>query len=353
MTDQNPSLTEALGAELNTGAEAVSPIEAKAIAKDYYGFDGTVEWLWGEKDSNYRLTLEDGQEYLLKILNPGEDPKMSDMHSQALLHVEMSDPSIPCQRIIPTETGAADLRYRARDGGERTVRLVSFVPGHGQRTYPHSKAQRVQVGILLAKMQNALASFTHEAAHHKITWDMKHASGMRALMPAIEEGPRRDRLTAAIDDFDLNVIPRLNALPAQTIHNDFNMENILIDPQNPDQITGIIDFGDMVHAPTIFDVAVAAAYQQGNEEDPVQAVCELLEGYKTLRSLSDEELELLYPAMAMRSVMRIAIPMSRAMVFPDQRERFIVNVETVWKQFERLDRIDRADAIARFKAAMN
>lgn len=353
MTDHSPSPTDALGAELNTGAEAVSPAEAQAIAKDYYGLDGSVEWLWGEKDSNYRLTLADGCEYLLKILNPGEDPKMSDMHSQALLHVEKTDPSIPCQRIIPTASGAADFRYGAKDGSLRAVRMVSFVPGHGQRTYPHSKTQRQQVGVLLAKMQNALSSFTHEAAHHKITWDMKYASGMRALMPAIEEGYRRDRLTAAIDDFDTNVMPWLSTLPAQTIHNDFNMENILIDPKNPDQITGIIDFGDMVHAPTIFDVAVASGYQQGNEEDPVQAVCDLLEGYKTLRSLSDQELDILYPAMVMRGVMRIAIPMSRAMLFPDQRERFIVNVETVWKQFERLDRIDRSEAIARFKAAMN
>lgn len=353
MTDSCLSPTQALGAELNTGAEAVSPHEAKAIAKEHYGFDGEVEWLWGEKDSNYRLTLTNGREYLLKILNPGEDPKMSDMHSQALVHVEKVDPSIPCQRIIRTKNGDADFRYTAKDGTERAVRMVSFVPGKGQRTYPHSKAQRVQVGILLAKMQNALASFSHEAAHHKITWDMKHASGMRALLSAIEEGARRDRLRTAIDDFDANVLPRINELPSQTIHNDFNMENILIDPENPDQITGIIDFGDMVYAPTVFDVAVAAAYQQGEEEDPVQAVCDLLEGYKSLRRLSDEELEVLYPAMVMRGVMRISIPMSRAMLFPDQRERFLVNVETVWRQIERLDRIDRDVAIARFKAAMN
>jgi hydroxylysine kinase len=352
MNDQSLSPTDALGAELNTGAEAVSPVEATAIAKDHYGFDGEVEWLWGEKDSNYRLALADGREYLLKILNPGEDPKMSDMHSQALLHVEKTDPSIPCQRIIPTKSGAADFRYLAKDSSERAVRMVSFVPGKGQRTYPHSKSQRHQVGVLLAKMQNALASFSHEAAHHKITWDMKHASGMRALLPAIEEGERRKRLTAAIDDFDANVMPRLNDLPAQTIHNDFNMENILIDPENPDQITGIIDFGDMVHGPTVFDVAVAAAYQQGNEEDPIQAICDVLEGYKTLRSLSDLELEVLYPTVIMRGVMRIAIPMSRAMLFPDQRERFVVNVETVWKQIERVDQIERSQAIARFKAAM-
>jgi hydroxylysine kinase len=352
MTDPNHSPTDALGAELNTGAEAVSAVEAQLIAKDYYDLDGRVEWLWGEKDSNYRVTLEDGTEYLLKILNPGEDPQMTAMHSLALLHVEKTDPSIPCQRIIPTSSGDADFRYLAKDNSERTVRMVSFVPGKGQRTYPHSKSQRHQVGVLLAKMQNALASFSHEAAHYKITWDMKHASGMRALMPAIEEGHRRERLTAIINDFDSTVLPVLNGLPAQVIHNDFNMENILVDPLQPDAITGIIDFGDMVHAPTIFDVAVAAAYQTGNEDDPIAAVCEMLTGYKTIRPLSEQEIDILYPAMLMRGVMRIAIPMSRAMLFPEDRERFIVNVETVWKQIERIDKIERSQAIDRLKAVM-
>jgi hydroxylysine kinase len=352
MTNPTHSPTDALGAELNTGVAPVSAVEAQLIAKNYYGLDGKVEWLWGEKDSNYRLTLVDGTEYLLKILNPGEDPEMTAMHSLALRHVEQVDGSIPTQRIILTKSGAVDLSYTAADQTQRGVRMVSFVPGEGQRRFAHSKNQRYQVGVLLAKMQDALASFEHPAATHKITWDMKHASGMRTLMPAIEEGYRRERLTSIIDDFDSTVMPVLHDLPAQIIHNDFNMDNILVDPLQPDTITGIIDFGDMVHAPTIFDVAVAAAYQTGDEDDPIAAICEMLEGYKTLRQLSEQEVEILYPAMLMRMVMRIAIPMSRAMLFPEQRERFIVNVETVWKQIERIDQISRGQAIARLKAVM-
>ncbi len=120
----------ALGAELKTSATTVLADQAEQIAREKYGFVGRAEWLWGEKDSNYRLTLDNGSEYLLKILNPAENPAMTSMHSQALLHVEAADPGIPIQRIIRTLDGEADFRMTDDEGATRGVRMVTFVPGN-------------------------------------------------------------------------------------------------------------------------------------------------------------------------------------------------------------------------------
>lgn len=339
-----------VGAELKTTALIVSAEEAEAIAREHYGLEGRAEWLWGEKDSNYRLTLADGTEYLLKILTPGENPAVTSMHSQALVHVAARDPEIPIQHIIPTKTGEADFRMVDRSGQERSVRMVTFVPGEAQKGAPQSSVQRRAVGVWMARMQNALADFNHEAAHHRITWDMKHASTMRELLPAFGEQPIRTLLEKAVDAFDARVVPAMGHLPAQVIHNDFNMENILVDPSEPDRISGIIDFGDMVHAPVVFDVAVGAAYQMGEEADPVAAACDFLEGYASMKNLSDEELELLYPAIQMRLVMRLAIPEWRCSLFPDQRAFITRNSPTVERQWERLVSIGEAEATRRFRA---
>lgn len=339
-----------VGAELKTEAVIVSAVEAEAIAREKYGFGGKAEWLWGEKDSNYRLTLADGTEYLLKILNPAESQAVTAMHSQALIHVETHDPEVPVQRIIRTVDGEADFRMIDRSGQERGVRMVTFVPGRSQKSVPHSKAQRRAVGIWLARMQMALADFTHEAAHHRITWDMKHAGGVRSLLPAFGNQPIRARLEKAVDAFDARIVPAIAGLPAQVIHNDFNMENILVDPDHPDVISGIIDFGDMVHAPVLFDVAVGAAYQMGEADDPVAAAVDFLEGYATLKTLSDEEIGLLYPAIIMRMTMRLAIPEWRCSLFPEQRDFLTRNSPTVFRQFARLDAVGEAEATRRFTA---
>lgn len=340
-----------LGAELKTGATAVPPDQAERIAREKYGLSGKAEWLWGEKDSNYRLTLDDGREYLFKVLNPAENPAMTNMHSQALLHVEAADPGIPIQRIIRTLDGEADFRMTDDEGGTRGVRMVTFAPGISQKSQPHSPIQRYRVGVLLGRMQKALEGFTHEAAGHRITWDMSHAAGLRELLPVFEDEAQRVRLERAMADFETLIAPRMSELPAQVIHNDFNMENILVSEDDPDEISGIIDFGDMVHAPILFDVAVGAAYQMGDAADPVEAMCDFLKGYATEKALSDEEITLLYPAVVTRMLMRLAIPEWRARLFPEHRALYTRNSPTVWAQFARLDAISKDDAVKRLAAA--
>ncbi|QRM41138.1 phosphotransferase [Rhizobium rhizogenes] len=340
-----------IGAELKTGAAAVPADQAEAIARDKYGLDGRVEWLWGEKDSNYRLMLADGQEYLFKVLNPAEDPGMTSMHSQALLHVEAVDPDIPVQRIIRTLDGEADFRMTDADGGTRGVRMVTFLPGIAQKAAPHSPRQRRNVGGLLARMQIALSSFTHPAAGHRITWDMQHAIGMRDLLPVFSDPVQRRRLEAAMDNFEKQIVPVMASLPAQVVHNDFNMENILVDSETPETVSGIIDFGDMVHAPRVFDVAVGAAYQMGDAANPIEAICDFLAEYSTLISLTEQEIAVLYPAILTRMVMRLAIPQWRAGLFPENRDFYVRNTPTVWAQLARLDAIPTETIVARLAAA--
>ncbi|MBP2171393.1 Ser/Thr protein kinase RdoA (MazF antagonist) [Erwinia toletana] len=346
-----PERGAAMGAELTTSAVIVQAAEAEAIARRVYGFDGRAEWLWGEKDSNYRLTLQQGREYLLKILSPAEDPAVSAMHSAALQHVEQVDGGIPVQRVIATLEGEANHLITDKSGQQRSVRLVTFLPGIAQRRALPSAAQRYNVGVMLARLQNALQSFHHPAAHHRITWDMSHASAMRELLPSFGDTACRHTLEHALKRFEKQVLPVMAELPMQVIHNDFNIENILTDADQPEQISGIIDFGDMVHAPVLFDVAIAASYQIGPGEDALSDICDFLAGYATLRSLSATEINLLYPAIVMRMVMRLTITQWRATLFPEQHARLTRHNRLVESQLAQLEAIAPQEVLARFTAA--
>ena len=52
----------------------------------------------------------------------------------------------------------------------------------------------------------------------------------------------------------------LATVQAQVIHKVFQPSNVLVDPDSPAQVTGVVDFGDMIKAARIIDVAVASAY---------------------------------------------------------------------------------------------
>ncbi|MGW7291885.1 phosphotransferase [Streptomyces xiamenensis] len=65
-------------------------------------------------------------------------------------------------------------------------------------------------------------------------------------------------LRAVIDDYRTTVAPARAQLPVQVIHADLNLSNVLVSDDG--RVTGIIDFGDAVLAPRVYDVAVTACY---------------------------------------------------------------------------------------------
>ena len=60
------------------------------------------------------------------------------------------------------------------------------------------------------------------------------------------------------------------------IHGDANDHNVLAEP---DRMTGLLDFGDMVHSAIVCDLAVALAYAMLGERDPLAAAGAVIRGY--------------------------------------------------------------------------
>ncbi len=339
--------TSGLGAELQTASTLMADRQVEDLVETHYGLSGKAEFLWGEKDSNHRLTLEDGSTCLVKVLNAGEKPETTSLHSNALLHVAHVDPGIPVQRIVPALNGAPDIRIPTEDGGTRAVRLVTFLHGMALSGAKRTARQRSNIGLMMARMQKALESFDHASANHKITWDMAHAPDLAAVLHCLPNEEERQRLAACLDRFKADVLSRLDELPTQVIHNDFNSENILVDPDNTDEVSGIIDFGDMVRAPRVFDVAVGATYMLDEESEPVDCVFDMLAGYASLQTLNGAEIAALYPAMLVRTLMRIVIPHWRASMFPEHATRILCRTDLSRRIFARLSAYSEEEFVAR------
>jgi hydroxylysine kinase len=324
--------------------------EATDIARRFYGLAASAHRLSGEKDSNFRLDTVGGEQYLLKVVNPGEDAGVTNMHTLALGHVAASDPGMPVQRIVPTLDGRPEFQLDRSEGDSRTVRLVTFTRGILQRKTRQTAAQRRNAGMMLGRLQEALVDFRHPAEDHFSTWDMKNAPSLKVMLEDLESGEKRAELCGWLDRFADEVLTNLSRLRAQVVHNDLNSDNIVVNPDNTDEIAGIIDFGDMVKTAVLFDVAVAAAYQSTDAEDPLQAAIEFVTGFHKRRPLRDREVALLFTTIVARMVMRIAITEWRAIRFPENRAYILRNTPQAWLQFHRLAAIPPAkatDAIAR------
>lgn len=348
-----PFQTSKVSNSLQVRGVEISAADAEEIASRHYGLKCKAKLLSGEKDANFHLQTIDNDEFLLKVVNPGEAAGVTSLHTQALLHVEKVDPGLPVQRIMYTAKGEPDLRIEFAGEGPRAVRVVTFQKGLLQRNVAPTAPLLRNIGAMLARLQLALKDFVHSSAVHESTWDLLQASTLRSLFPAVSDPAKRTHLETQLNHFEAALLPQLLQMRSQVAHNDLSSDNIVVDPGNTEKVSGIIDFGDMVHTAVAADIAVGAAYQLSDSDYPLDTALEFISGFSGVRPLEFDEIEILYDLIMTRMVTRLAITEWRASQFPENKTYILRNTPKSWAQFERLRSISRKQATDDIRRACN
>jgi len=177
------------------------------------------------------------------------------------------------------------------------------------------------------------------------------AARLRPLLQHIDDLAQRALVERFLDAFEEHALPRLPTLRAQVIHNDLNPHNVIVDAQHPEQLRNILDFGDMVRAPLVNDLGVAAAYQLGSGADALAPALEFIAAYHRRNPLQPAEQEILADLMATRLVMTLSITAWRASLHPENRDYILRNVHQAWSSLQGLAGLTRSEAQARIAAA--
>jgi Ser/Thr protein kinase RdoA (MazF antagonist) len=346
-TGGRPALASVLAAPPHVS----SPEEIAQFIRVHYGLSGTLSKLGSERDENYRLTQSDGTERLFKLSHVLEDPALVDFQTRALVHIASVAPELPVQRLVPTLAGEIETSLRGHDGRSRRARLLTFLPGAPLGGFPRSRRQAAALGVLAARLDTALASFRHPAAGHEFLWDIQHAGRTRPLLIHTPPSTIRDLCERSIDRFEGRLAPELGGFRTQVIHNDLNPHNTLVNPANPEQFTGIIDFGDMVRAPLIDEVAVASAYLVTASDEPLGTVPDLVAAYHSVVPLDAAEIAALPGLIALRHTISILITNWRAARYPDNRDYILRNQHHAVAGLQKLSSLPEASVHERLLGA--
>jgi hydroxylysine kinase len=341
-------VAEQLGELLDVAAPLVSVDQARELGRTFFGLEAVaIRPLTGERDRNFHLTDAAGAEYVLKVVHPAEDAGVTDFQSRALLHVAAADPSLATPRVVrPIGAGeAGDVAWNVAGEPLRRVRCLTYLAGRPLHLTTRSMAQRRHLGAFLARLDVALAGFSHPAENHDLLWDLKRAYRVRGLLAEIPDAERRALPEQALDRFAAHVVPVLPSLRAQVVHNDFNPHNVLAGASDDAEIAGVIDFGDMVRAPLIQDLATAAAYQVVADGHPLQGAAEMAAAFHAVLPLEPAEIAVLPELIATRLALTIAISSWRAARHPDNADYILRNQGTAWAGLRRLHDLGRQEAI--------
>lgn len=296
---------------LDARADSTSPaLDARVLATELYGLELTEppRRLHGTGADIFLLSA--GRRYTLQI-SPAEETS-ENLASQndvlTLLAHRQLDFQLP--EVVPSLAGRLTELVRT-PRGTRLVRLLSYVSGQPASTIDRTRALLEDVGRSLALLDLHLADGDICPPSQDLIWSVPTALRLQPLTESIADGRARAVAQLAFSNFEQLVLPSLSRVRNQLIHNDFNAENVLVEPGQPDRVAGVIDFGDLTVGPLINDLAVAAA-SHADPEDPVPGILAVSAGFTSALTLLREEAQLLFHLIALRPAMRLAVWSARA-----------------------------------------
>lgn len=275
------------------------------LVSEHYEREVTAEPLVSERDSNFLVTAPHGWRGVFKVASGAEGRRVPEAQVAALLHLERADDALPVPRVVPASDGRAMIDVPV-DGTWHAAWTVSFLAGSAMSDNGVDVALAREFGATLARLDDALLGFTHRGIDDRqLLWDIRRAPELAALQEHIPDATLRDTVAETFATFADEALPHFSSLPAQVIHNDANPSNVLID--STQRITGVIDFGDMLHLPRIVEPAVAASYLRTDGDDPLALIGAMLSGYHERLPLLARELALLPLLIRTRLATTVAI----------------------------------------------
>ncbi|WP_299212399.1 aminotransferase class III-fold pyridoxal phosphate-dependent enzyme [uncultured Dokdonia sp.] len=301
----------------------------------------------GYDNSNY-LIKTSGKKYIFKTYPEKEDIyDLIEAENKTLLHLLRVN-----GETFPTPIPFKDTSYikvLTIDGKNKICRMLSFLEGTFWGDVTPSKTSYKSLGTFLAKLDLSLQKFTNYTIKSRTwEWDIASLELNASYIDDIANAKDRNLVRYFFQQYKEIVQPISQTLRKQVIHNDANEWNLLV---KDDQVSGIIDFGDIAYSYLINELAVAITYACYDKEDPIPWACIILESYHRILPLEEKEVSVLYYLIAAR--LCISVCNSAHAKKADSTNTYAsVSEVNAWKMLYRLLKINPIYAENTFRKAV-
>jgi len=283
------------------------------IAKTYFNKTGKIKPLVSERDQNARL-IDGDDEYVIKVANSAEDDNLVEFQNAVLNHVAALDPELAIPKVIIGKDGCQIFKHN-----DNNIRLITFLKGDIFGDAPKSNLLYENLGKFLGRFSSAMQGFGHPQSHQPdFLWNLDNAIFTKQYIADIEKSDDKELVEYFYDRYEKLVVPRLERMRSCVIHSDANTYNLVV---QGDEISGLIDFGDMLFAKQVNELAIALGYAVLKVDDNFAISEAHISGYTGEFPLSEDELEVLFDLAAMRLIMSVCISSNRASAASDEKHR--------------------------------
>ncbi|MDH5474271.1 MAG: aminotransferase class III-fold pyridoxal phosphate-dependent enzyme [Cyclobacteriaceae bacterium] len=255
-----------------------------------------IKKLNGYDNANYLIRTSDTK-YIFKTYRYTSDSmSLVEAENNTLLSLQNNHQN-KLPKPIPFKDGSY-VKILKLNGEETICRLLSYLEGKFLGDVTLTPNLLNSLGRFLASLDLNLQTLSSYRIKARVwEWDLQYFNLNKKYIEDIPTIKDRNIVRYFFQQFEENVIPVIPELRKSIIHNDANEWNILVDGE---EITGLIDFGDLAHSPLINELAIAITYACFDKEDPLEWASIILKSYHELLPLEEKELDILYYLIAAR-----------------------------------------------------
>jgi ethanolamine-phosphate phospho-lyase len=267
------------------------------LLKEEFGIDAlNIKKLGGYDNANYHIQTSSNN-YIFKTYPYAQELfDLIETETKALLFLNQDKKQtfpIPISFISGDFTKVLEL-----DGKTTICRMLSFINGNFIGDIDPTKKTYASLGSFLARLDLKLQGFnSYILKARKWEWDLQYLYLNKKYISDILNAHDRNVVRYFFQQFEEIVVPVLPELRKQTTYNDANEWNVLVNNEN---VSGLIDFGDMAHTPLINELAIAITYACYDKENPLEWAIPIIKSYNKTLPLEEKELKILYYLIAGR-----------------------------------------------------
>jgi ethanolamine-phosphate phospho-lyase len=269
------------------------------LLEEKYEIKGWPTELVAYQDKNFRIDCEDGRKYMLKVTTNPDDLAFIESQNRVLHSFSGRPEGTRIPMPLEDKSGTAINRIVIGDI-QGYARLFPFLEGRFLAEFHPDLAFYRELGRFFAGIDNGmegqedavLLGRTHE-------WDLTRVLELADDIGLVSDPASRRLAHYFLMKYREEVLPVIHRLSKGLIHSDGNDWNILV-TDDGGHVAGLIDFGDMVWAPRINELAIVLAYSMMGRVDFLEVYDAVVEGYSSLLPINPLENNVLYYTIAAR-----------------------------------------------------
>ena len=292
----------------------------------------TLKKLYSERDKNFIININNRLTYVLKISNPEESINLLKLQDFVLKKLNKRS---NIRNFIPKKIHLSIKTYKDELNRVCNVRILNFIKGKMYAEVNHNKKLEVSLGILLGHLSKELQNLNSPYAFRRFEWDPSNISWINKEIKMFK-GNNKEIIIKNLQEHNIFVTRNLDKLRFSLTHGDANNYNLVV---NRNKVCGLLDYGDMIYAPLINDLAVSLSYALMNKDDLYSTLKNIIVSYHNIFQITFNEIFSLMSLVKARLTITVVMAEKQRKKFPDNKY-LSISEKDAWKLLYKLNLIN-------------